>query len=168
MPDKAPKSHPIEQTQLFLRIKHPTLDPKEITAVLGMQPEHSVTAGDNVSSAGVRRLFNETYWLAALPSWSQPPFGKPPERSTGALSEFFPEFSAEDRKLLMRVANPYDFSLIAWLRRLDVHRAFIAHINQTDGSVTLLLTRRNKEAPYTLLPSIAKRLSELGLALEID
>ncbi|HYM36188.1 MAG TPA: hypothetical protein VET48_12365, partial [Steroidobacteraceae bacterium] len=54
------------RVEMFLRIKHPSIDPQEITEVLGLQPEHATKAGLETSAKGVKRLFSESYWLAHL------------------------------------------------------------------------------------------------------
>ena len=168
MPAKAPRIQANAQSQLFLRIKHPTLDPTEISAMLGLQAEHAVKAGDDVSATGVRRLFNETYWLAALPDWSRQLLA---EALAGKPAEFRLSSAAadkEDVRALMRSTNIQDFSIICWLRKFEAQREFFAHINQTQGSVTLLLNRGNREAAFTISPPLAQRLAKLGVALEID
>jgi hypothetical protein len=51
--------------QILLRIKHPTLDPDEITRTLDIEPEETLSRGFSVSR-GVRRVHSESYWLAEL------------------------------------------------------------------------------------------------------
>ncbi|HEX5420316.1 MAG TPA: DUF4279 domain-containing protein [Gammaproteobacteria bacterium] len=48
-----------------MRIKHPALDPDEITRALGINPEETISKGESVSR-GVRRVHTESYWLAEL------------------------------------------------------------------------------------------------------
>src|SRR5712671_4296339 len=47
--------------QLLLRIKHPSMDPAEITRALRLEPEHAASAGDSVSTAGKRCVHSESY-----------------------------------------------------------------------------------------------------------
>ena len=67
--------------QLSLRVRHPSMDPAEITRAFGIEPEHFFRAGDpRPSRARPESAFPypETYWLgvlkprAALPDMSFP------------------------------------------------------------------------------------------------
>ena len=68
--------------QLSLRIRHPDIDPEEISTALGLTPEHCFKAGESRSSrAGSRSTgrHSQTYWLApvtaeALPDLLEPTF----------------------------------------------------------------------------------------------
>src|ERR1700729_1430856 len=68
--------------QLSLRIRHPDIDPQEISTSLGLRPEHCFKAGDSRSSRTGSRAtghHNQTYWLApvtaeALPDALEPTF----------------------------------------------------------------------------------------------
>ena len=54
-----------------LRIRHPSIDPRELTKKLGFTPQYSWCAGerkrDASSDAGDAR-YRETYWLGRLPT----------------------------------------------------------------------------------------------------
>src|SRR5262245_64022542 len=64
-----------ESCQVSLRIKHPSIDPDEITEALALTPEHCWACGDprmsdsGTTLGGTRR---NSYWSARLPagSWS--------------------------------------------------------------------------------------------------
>ncbi len=60
-----PKESP-QEPRLFLRIRHPTMDPREITRALAIEPIQTVAAGA-VTESGVHRLHSESYWIAQLP-----------------------------------------------------------------------------------------------------
>jgi hypothetical protein len=56
---------------MSLRIRHPRIDPAEITRALGIQPQHDWRAGDvRVDSAGgeIGGIRRESYWMARLMS----------------------------------------------------------------------------------------------------
>ena len=60
---------PPQPFQLSLRIKHPSMDPADISKELGIEPEHSFRAGQpRHSKSGVApaTVHTESYWLAAL------------------------------------------------------------------------------------------------------
>jgi hypothetical protein len=54
---------------LSLRIRHPSIEPGEITRTLGIEPQHTWKAGDARRGAGGETLdgtYRETYWMARL------------------------------------------------------------------------------------------------------
>lgn len=126
---KQARSTPQTETadwELFLRIKHPSLDPAEISAALDIQAEESIAAGPQVSSSGVRRLHNETYWIASL--------------ATFGVVE----------------ASLHDMSIVTRLKRLESSGAFFERINRDGGSVTLIVDRGDREEPVVLNRCLAK------------
>lgn len=154
--------------QLFLRIKHPEIRPDEITNTLKIDPEHATQAGASVSDKGVKRIHSESYWLAALPtptikeltSWVAPPSMYEPGETTPSA-----------RASLLRRAHTagfYDIQLILWLKKLDAHVDFIKRLVETGGTITLVLQRPNRDAPFSMGPSLARRLADLEIALEVD
>jgi hypothetical protein len=55
--------------QLSLRIKHPSMDPADISKELGIEPEHSFRAGQprhSKSGLGAAAVHASSYWLAPL------------------------------------------------------------------------------------------------------
>ena len=59
-----------------LRIRHPSIDPEELTRQLGFAPQHSWKAGDPRRSASgeiARGVYRETYWVGLLPIMPLPP-----------------------------------------------------------------------------------------------
>lgn len=58
-----------ETIDVYLRIRHPSLDPDEITKELGLIPEHQWKAGDVRPAAGgliAPRYYAESYWIAPV------------------------------------------------------------------------------------------------------
>src|SRR5688572_16820561 len=94
MKSSARPSQSSAPARIHLRIKHPKLDPGEITQALAIEPEHTLAAGRSASSAGIERLHAECYWIAALefPSHDDPWLmgkskeGVAVERSVGQIS----------------------------------------------------------------------------------
>ena len=63
--------------QLSLRVRHPAIDPQEISTSLGLEPEHCFKAGDSRPSRSKGRVaaqHTQTYWLAPVTpeSWPDP------------------------------------------------------------------------------------------------
>jgi len=151
--------------ELFLRIKHPSLDPDDISAALDIHPEESIAAGPQVSSSGVRRLHNETYWIARLATFS---FAEAAASMRDGVrqAELISLFSREEMRGLMG-ASMHDMSILMRLRRFESARDFFERINRDGGSVTLIVDRGEREQPVVLNRCLAK-LAALGIALEID
>src|SRR5262249_8789496 len=62
-------SAPAYQHRLTLRIRHPTLDPAEITAAFGLVPESVHRVGDartSPSGAPLKGRWKDTYWSVGL------------------------------------------------------------------------------------------------------
>ena len=154
------ESVPIE---IFLRVKHPTLDPAEITEALGIEPEHAVHAGPAASRSGVQRLHSETYWLARLPTRSvhEMVLGV----RTSLLPNALPTF-AREKLIKLRDATQYDVYILDALQPLTVKKPFLLQLNRM-GSIALLVQRPDHTTPLSLRASLT-RLAELGITLEID
>ena len=154
------ESVPIE---IFLRVKHPTMDPAEITEALGIEPEHSVHAGPAASRSGVQRLHSESYWLARLPmrSFHEMVLGVRTLSPPNAL----PTFSKE-KLIKLGDATQYDVYILDALQQLTPKKAFLQQLNR-QGSIALLIQRPEHSSPLSLCASLT-RLAELGITLEID
>ncbi len=56
-----------EPFQLSLRIRHPSLDPEELSRELNIEAAHCFRAGDpRASRSGIASVHPESYWLGAL------------------------------------------------------------------------------------------------------
>jgi len=157
-----PKS--IEPTfQLFLRIKHPALDPDVVTEAIGLQPEHAVKAGRSVSRSGVERLHSESYWIASLRTLSD----EDTEPSDPLLARMTLSQAQSLMKRFLADASGCDSFILLWLRRLGEQQALLKRINDEGGSVTLVIQRADHDRPVSVRQSL-QRLAELGIGLEID
>lgn|SRR5688500_14328244 len=131
-----------EGPQMFLRIRHPTLDPREITHALAIEPIQTVACGSSVEGA-VRRLHSESYWIAQLPA-----------------SEDWPALAH---------GSDWDLRIVMLLKELVAGkpRAFLQQVIREGGSVTLLVERGEQRSPFVIKQALAK-LAELGIELEVD
>jgi hypothetical protein len=174
--------------QLFLRIKHPSLDPLKISVALGIEPEHTMRAGESVSAAGRRTLHSESYWIAQLPTTALP---------MTIAAEILQDYkalastaSAEEKTLLQQKlftrnayplqgltkddmleligASPIELLIVPWLRKLAVQGQFFTQINADGGSATLVVQLRNVEYPLRIRPALARRLAITGMELELN
>jgi hypothetical protein len=140
--------------RIHLRVKHPRLDPKEITRVLSMTPEHTLDAGRRASVSTA-----ESYWIAPLDfSGIEDAWRDPSEAQ--ADSGMFAGYSA--------LSVPSDESIVGLaLRRLQAHQRFFRSIADEGGTATLLINV-NRTGSMAIPPALARRLADLGLTLELD
>ena len=158
-----PQNKSASHLQMFLRIKHPSIDPAELTRTLGIEPEHQIQAGTDTST-GKRRLHNESYWLASLAVRSH-------EELTEQLKRGNVHSLDKKKALLKAFANVTSIAEAMLLGRLltfETQREFLRQLIQEGGSVTLLVQRSRDSDAFTLSPNVMRCFAELGIALEID
>jgi hypothetical protein len=137
----------MNQYTAFLRVRHPSIDPGEITRVLGIEPAHAWAAGSPRGGAETARsAHTESYWFAPLgerlwPSWT---------------SSTMP-------------AAPFEAFLLAQIRLLTPHKGFFARLGTDGGTCELAVTlsagdRIGIELPAPLLRSLA----DLGMAITLE
>ena len=148
--------------EIFLRVKHPTMDPAEITEALGIEPEHAVHVGPAASKSGVRRLHSESYWLARLPTQS---LLERVRMQSSATPHPLPTF-VKGHVARLADATQYDWYILQALDLLQEKTEFLQQLGR-EGSIVLLIQRQDHTMPVSLRISL-QRLTELGIALEID
>jgi hypothetical protein len=166
-----PESQP-QAFELVLRIRHPSMDPEEISAQLQVSAEHCFKAGEpRKSAAGGASpggsVYSETYWLATLNPGSWPAdlaihsyipglSLSVPDRATEALSE------------MAKTALGRALSVCA-TRFMRPHRDFFHRI-QTEGGQVRLLVEVNTEAVsgFTLTPELAREMNALGVPIDFE
>ncbi|HEY8539967.1 MAG TPA: hypothetical protein VIL28_13950 [Steroidobacteraceae bacterium] len=139
--------------RIHLRVQHPKLDPQEITRILAMVPEHTLHADRHASSTPA-----DCYWIA--------PF---------TFSEFDESWRPSDdeqddttRRAASTLQPLADETVIGLaLRRLQAHRSFFTSLVQEGGSATLLLNV-NKARSMSIPPSLARKLAQFEIGLELD
>lgn len=176
------------RTHLFLRIKHPSLDPREISKVMDIEPEHAVQAGRSHSAKGKPTFHSESYWIAQLLTQAFPV-----ALSAEALQDYRALLSSasrtekisiqtrlfersasrlqglpKDEVIAMIGASPIELMIVPWLRKFAAQREFLTSINADGGSVTLVVQLRSVEQPVRIRPALARRLADAGIELEID
>ena len=164
MKASSPQKYSEPLMEMFLRIKHPTLDTAEITKTLGLEPEECINAGTTASKSGVQRLHSESYWIAELEVPNLTEMGSSFLGPSGADI-----FSQPGKMELRNVigATECDIHILGWLKRLQSKHAFFKAIDKAGGSVTLLIQRNDRSSPLSIRRALGK-LDEFGIALEID
>jgi hypothetical protein len=150
--------------QLSLRIRHPSMDPADISKEFRIEPEHSFRVGqprDAKSGVSMAAVHTESYWLAPLnPAlwFGNPSFAEPLNLSltqqhidaaiarnlTGALSLYALRISRSQRALLQRI--------------------------RLEGGESSLLVALSSTAvnTFSLSPEVSRMFGELGITLEFE
>jgi hypothetical protein len=129
-----------EAFDVLLRIRHPSLDPDEITAQLGLVPEHQWKAGDErPATDGPRGHYAESYWVAPVQ---------------------FP-VQGED--------HPYLESTLALAAAILKRQKAIWDPVRSEGQAELLVTLYSKgDADINLSTEVMSMLGGIGLSISIE
>ena len=142
----------------FLRVRHPSLDPGEITRVLGLEPAHAWAAGSpRGEPAAARGAHLQSYWFAPLGEAIWP---RAADGAALAHGEGPPWPSA---------TLPLDAFLLAQLRLLAPHQRFFARISTEGGSCELAVTLSARDRlSIELPPGLLRSLAALEIAITLD
>jgi hypothetical protein len=141
--DIVPSMTPDEFT-VSVRIRHPSIDPGEITSTLGLEPQHSWQAGDARRTAQglpLEGTYRETYWTA--------------------------EFRELDAGLRGVVASETVLlQAVVQLRRLQ---PFLARLQADGGTIELFVqVIGSTEFRFALSPELLSMISRIGVSLVLD
>jgi hypothetical protein len=139
---------------LSLRIRHPSIDPQEISRELQLEPEHSFRAGEpRNSSSGLAATAThaESYWLSALnPFINASPF----------------------EGLRARAGQPpgLDTALALCATHLARrHAPFFSRVIAEGGQIGLLVeVAPDAVRAFSIAPAVSRTLAELGISLEFE
>jgi hypothetical protein len=159
----------VAPVQVSLRIRHPTIDPGEISAAIGVSPEHCFKSGD--PAQGRRGLHTQTYWLAIIApgSWPEPVDPNFLETLAARYSGRGVNASAETFRKAVQSARLRSVEMMLYygLQRLQARRAFLERLQSEGGDVSLLLSaERGSAADFTLSVGMSRELVKLGITLE--
>lgn len=159
MPAQSVSKRSAAKTQLSLHVRHPSLDPEEISQEMRWQPVESFAVGQpckSSTSIGLSpRLHSESYWVATLDVAFF-------ERHRPGLST---EMTEEIFRRLAASESPEQFVTLACSSLLR-HTNFFQRIRNTGGSAKLVVTMA--EPTLRLTPEVSRRLADLGIALEAE
>jgi hypothetical protein len=148
-----------ESFQLSLRIRHPSMDPAEISQALKVEPEHSFRAGRPRAGADPARVHAESYWLGIL----DPAEWVRDLMSTDELSRILQKQLAMARGSLGAALSLYA------ARFLNAHAELLRRIRAEGGEITLLVTIHGPEVDhFTLAPEASQILGGLGVAVDFE
>jgi hypothetical protein len=150
-----------ELFQLSLRIRHPSLDPADLSREFRIEAEHSFRAGEprpSRSGLAPASVHAESYWLGALnpASWIRLPFGDPGlqlvQQGLGAV-----------------VSRSLGSALSLCARFLSLHAELLHRIRAEGGQISLLVSVPAGEvSSFSLAPEVSRMFGELGVALEVE
>ena len=160
--------------QLSLRIRHPAIDPKEISAAIGLEPEHCFKAGDSRATRSKSRVaaqHTQTYWLAPVSpeSWPDP---IEPKFLAAIAEKNFASKGAVSTKVLQGASRDLrsrgiEAVLFQFLQRLNSQHSFLQKIQAEGGDVALILViERESASDFTLPVGVARLLVQLGISME--
>jgi len=159
---RARASHPYEFS-VTMRVRHPGIDPAQITHRLGFEPQHAWACGDaRISGEGVREgVRRESYWSAKLPKTS--------ERMLAMFGPMARE-TAPDLDEAQLILHAFDLPayLGLYLLQLKRERDFVQQLAR-EGDVTLIVAiAAAAGANLRLEPSLLRQVADLGLRLEFE
>jgi hypothetical protein len=150
-----------EPFQLSLRIRHPSVDPDELSRELRIEAAHCFRAGDpRPSRTGIASVHSESYWLGALSTANWPvEVGSP-----GAL-----RLMAGQERLGVAATRSLGWVLALSTRFFTAHAETLRRIVAENGQVSLLITAAAGEVGgFSLAPAVGRVFSELGITLEFE
>jgi hypothetical protein len=149
--------------QLSLRIRHPAIDPAEISRELEIEAEHSFRAGDSRRSRSALAApapYTESYWLGVLPP------------HLPALDISFP---GDQRSQLAQQGLRAAVRGLTWalslrvVRFLHRHAEFLKRIGAEGGQISVLIALPNSgETSFSLPPQTGRFFASLGVTLEFE
>lgn len=162
--------------QMSLRVRHPAIDPQEISTTLGLEPEHCFKAGDSRptrSKGRVAAQHTQTYWLAPVSpeAWPDPigpeflaAIAEKNPAHTGAVSAEAMQAASRDLR-----SRGIEAVLFLFLQRLNARHSFLQKIQAEGGDVALILViERESAADFTLPVGVARLLVQLGISIEFN
>jgi hypothetical protein len=144
--------------QLSLRIRHPSIDPEEISRRLDIDAEHSFRAGEprEAGRSTVMPVHAESYWLGTLEP-SKLVAGTAFDIGVGPHTHAI-AFGMLDSVLIVLTSGV--------LRR---HADFFRQLQSEGGEVRLIVALSARRARgFTLTPHLGKALSDLRIPVDIE
>jgi hypothetical protein len=155
---RQPDSEPF---QLSLRIRHPSLDPEELSREFSIEAAHCFRAGDpRPSRSGISSVHPESYWLGALNTANWPvDVNFPGVRRLLAAQERFGVVAQRSLSWALSLST----------RFFSAHAETLRRIGAEGGQVSLLVTAPAGEVSgFSLAPAVSRVFGDLGIALEFE
>lgn len=150
--------------ELSLRIRHPSVDPADLSDQLRMKPKHSFRAGEPRRSRrepASTSVHGESYWLGTLD-----PAAWPAENWISG----FANVALARKELSSTVSRSLGWALSLCARRFQrAHAALFERIRLEGGRVSLLVALSPVAVEsFSLTPEVSRIFGELGITLEFE
>lgn len=149
--------------QLSLRIRHPSIDPGELSREFKIEPEHSFRAGErrsSRSSIAPPSVHPESYWLGTLESAEWPLDISFPGNLRSQIAQ--EHLAAATQGLGMALS-------LSAIRFFDAHAETLRRIRSEGGQVSLLVAISTGEVTnFNLAPETSRVLGDLGITVEFE
>jgi len=148
--------------ELSLRIRHPSMDPADLSRELALEAKHSFRAGDPRALQGenTSAVHAESYWLGTLDptSWPADPW----------LSEKH-DLEVAVREARNAMTRDLGWALALSARRLLRAKSLFERIREDGGQVGMLIgVSPAAVQSFSLMPDVSRLFSDLGITLEFD
>jgi hypothetical protein len=150
--------------ELSLRIRHPSMDPADLSRELGLDAKHSFRAGEprqmrsGVTSASVH---GESYWLGTIDPTSWP--GDDWFSGVAKLELAQKEIG---KAVTRTLGSALSFSATRFLR---ANAALLERIRIEGGQISLLVALSPAAVDgFSLTPEVSRVFSELGITIEFE
>jgi hypothetical protein len=160
---KLSKSEP-PPFELSLRIRHPSMDPADLSRQIGIEATHSFRAGEprqSHSGQSTASVYGESYWLGILDSTAWP--------AAHWLSGF------ANMELAQKAHDETVVRSLGWAlsmtarRLLRTNAALLERIRNEGGQVGLLVALTPTAVDgFSLTPEVSRMFSDLGITLEFE
>ncbi|MEJ0008990.1 MAG: hypothetical protein WDM77_22150 [Steroidobacteraceae bacterium] len=183
MPAKRRISAHATPYQLSLHVRHPSVDPAEISRELGLAAVESFRAGEprrSRSGVAATAVHGETYWVAVLDpmGWSAPSaMAKAGSRVTEQfLAALLPQeakmlrarFGLEEGEVTQPGSLGWGIVLVCYCMSVR-HGRFLAQLRSQGGSLTLLAAVQPEAlVGLRITPEMGRQLHDLGLTVKIE
>jgi hypothetical protein len=150
--------------ELSLRIRHPSMDPADLSRQLGIDATHSFRAGEprpsrsHITSASVH---GESYWLGTLDPTSWP---------AATWLSGFTSLELAQKELGNAITQSLGWALSLSARRLlRTNAALLERIRIEGGQVSLLVALSPATVDsFSLTPEVSRIFSDLGITIEFE
>jgi hypothetical protein len=150
--------------ELSLRIRHPSLNPADLSRELGIQAKHSFRAGEprQMRSVGASTsVHGESYWLGT--------FDPTPWPGNNWFSGFANlEFAQKKvgKTVAWSLGSALSFSATRLLR---AHVALLERIRSEGGQISLLVALSPAAVDsFSIAPEVSRIFSDLGITIEFE
>lgn len=196
MPVRKQISAQVAPFQLSLHVRHPSVDPAEISRELGLEATESFRAGEprhSRSGVAATAVHGETYWVAVLDpvAWSAPATvaqrqsrmergqiqgRKPADIAQQFLGMLLPQeakvlrarFGLEEGERAALGSLGWGIVVVCHCMAAR-HGAFLARLREQGGSLALLAAVEPEAlSGLRITPEMGRQLHELGLTVKIE